>query len=179
MSNQPSMGSLLEEGQGGGQDRQAASTPATKSNEGRWANAKLIAGIVTLVAALVIIVVQMLGGETPGDLSRRRTVIDAQTLEVLEEFPITDGGAQPWTNPKTGKKSLYMAEKCFWTKDGKAKTKPTFVLLNNYAGKPGDTICPDCGRKVVGHNPMPPMELINQALAAEGHTEPKADPKGK
>ena len=43
----------------------------------------------------------------------------------------------------------------FWTKDGKPKQDPTPVLLNSWIGKSGPTFCPDCGRLVVGHNPIP------------------------
>ena len=47
----------------------------------------------------------------------------------------------------------------------KAKLEPTYVLLNKYIGKPGPTICPDCGREVKGHNPLPPPELMEEARA--------------
>jgi hypothetical protein len=49
----------------------------------------------------------------------------------------------------------YPAEPCYWTKDGKIKNDPTYVLLNEYVGKPGPTFCPDCGRLVRSHNPAP------------------------
>jgi hypothetical protein len=70
------------------------------------------------------------------------------TLKQDEDFPVIS----PFTNKKTG----YPAEACYWTKDGKRKTKPTYVILNSRLGKPGDTICPDCGRVVQPHNPLPP-----------------------
>ena len=35
------------------------------------------------------------------------------------------------------------------------KPEPTWVLVNEFVGRPGPTFCPDCGRLVVGHNPAP------------------------
>jgi hypothetical protein len=130
----------------------------------------LAASIVGIVAAFGIVAYQIFGGPpSAAQMSRMRAVVDSETGEVNEKFPIPDKGNFPWTNPKTGKPTLYPAETCFWTKDGKAKLKPTFVLLNQYAGKPGDTICPDCGRKVTTHNPMPPAQMMADAARdAEG-----------
>lgn len=101
--------------------------------------------------------------------SHFRTAIDAETGEVVSGFRVQEGESFPWTHPKTGKASLYPAEECFWNADGTAKLKPTYVLLNSYAGKTGKTSCPDCGREVVPHNPMPPDELMIQAAQREGH----------
>jgi len=47
----------------------------------------------------------------------------------------------------------YKAELCYWTKDGKPKDDPTYVILNKNRGKPEPTFCPDCGRLVREHNP--------------------------
>ena len=55
----------------------------------------------------------------------------------------------------SGGNTGYPAEPCYWTKDGKIKTDPTWVLLNSYKGSNEPTFCPDCGRLVVGHNPRP------------------------
>jgi len=49
----------------------------------------------------------------------------------------------------------YPAEVCWWTADGQASSTPTYVLLNNFIGKPGPTFCPVCHRLVVPHNPTP------------------------
>jgi hypothetical protein len=69
-------------------------------------------------------------------------------MELEEKWPVVS----PFTNRLTG----YPTEQCYWTKDGKRKKMPTYVVLNEHLNKPGDTICPDCGRIVVGHNPLPP-----------------------
>lgn len=65
------------------------------------------------------------------------------------------GETQPILSPYSGKKTGVPAEPCFWTADGGTKKEPTWVLLNELAGKPGPTFCPDCGRLVMGHNPPP------------------------
>lgn len=109
------------------------------------------------------------GRNTLRDSSNRRTMIDSVTGEVYEEYPLPTGATFPYINPKTKDRTLYPAEACYWNKDGTAKLEPTWVLLNTYAGKPGPTVCPDCGRVVVGHNPTPPDELmIEAAKRAQG-----------
>ena len=86
-------------------------------------------------------------------LSRDRIYIDASTGKPFE-YVVKIGDKTPVSAPSGGKTG-YPAELCYWTKDGKAKPDPTPVLLNVLAGKPGPTFCPDCGRLVVGHNPVP------------------------
>jgi hypothetical protein len=76
----------------------------------------------------------------------------------------------PVLSPYSGKMTGYPAERCYWTKDGKRKLTPTYVILNEHLGKPGDTICPECGRVVVGHNPPPPAEV--PLAAPETGTQP-------
>lgn len=71
------------------------------------------------------------------------------TLQVGEKNPIES----PFTKKRTG----FPAEKCYWTKDGKQKLIPTYILLNDFIGVDEPTICPDCGRIVTNHNPAPPL----------------------
>lgn len=97
-------------------------------------------------------------------LTRTRTLIDSKTEEVFENYRLPDGDTVPHENPNTGERTLYPAEACYWTRDNRAKVKPTYVLLNDYAGKSGPTTCPDCGRRVVAHNPPPPPDLLMQAV---------------
>lgn len=119
-----------------------------------------------LVLAVLVLRATLLASPDAGDLSRRRMVIDTKTGEIIKDFPIPENSTMPWTNPKTGEKTLVQGEACFWTKDGKAKLEPTYVLLNEMTGKTGPTICPDCGRTVVAHNPLPPAELLREAKKA-------------
>lgn len=97
------------------------------------------------------------------ELSRTRVMIDAATGDIITRFRLEDGMSMPYPHPRTGERTVWPAEACFWTADGKAKLEPTYVLLNEFVGKPGPTKCPDCGRDVVRHNPMPPDELILEA----------------
>jgi hypothetical protein len=99
----------------------------------------------------------------PASASRTLTLIDSATGEVFSGISTPDGAISPYENPKTGKRTLFPPEACYWTRDGKAKVEPTLVLLNDYAGKPGPTICPDCGREVFRHNPLPPEALMVKA----------------
>ena len=86
-------------------------------------------------------------------LSADRVFIDAKTGKPYE-LELKEGMPMPAPAPSGGNTG-YPAEKCYWTKDGKTKKDPTYVLLNRYIGKPEPTFCPDCGRLVVGHNPAP------------------------
>lgn len=84
-----------------------------------------------------------------------RIYICSATLKTFEH-QIQPGEVEPILSPFSGKNTGYLAETCYWTKSGKRKKIPTYVLLNEHIGRTGKTICPDCGREVVGHNPPPP-----------------------
>jgi hypothetical protein len=88
-------------------------------------------------------------------------------MRAGESWPVVS----PFTNQRTG----YPVEHCYWTKDGKRKATPTYVILNEHLGKPGDTICPDCGRVVIGHNPPPPP---GTPLAEPGSATQQTPPPG-
>jgi hypothetical protein len=92
--------------------------------------------------------------------------MDSESGEVIDQFSIPRGETFPYANPKTGKRTLFPVETCFWTKDGKAKFPPTYVILNERLGKPGPTTCPDCGRRVTVYNPTPPSSLMQAAWDA-------------
>lgn len=101
----------------------------------------------------------------PKRLARLNTLMDAETKEVFLQFPL-EGTGFPQVNPKTGKRTLYPAEACYWTKDGKAKLEPTYVVLGTWFGDRNPTKCPDCGRIVTKSNRMPPDALMQQAWDA-------------
>lgn len=128
----------------------------------------MIVGAVGMFVVAGFLLFRSVGGFTldAGEASRIRVAVDSETGKVFENHAIKDGESWPWKHPSTGKNTLYPAEACYWTSDGKAKLEPTYVALNSIMGKEGDTICPDCGRKVVAHNPMPPMELLQKAVEA-------------
>lgn len=92
-------------------------------------------------------------------------VICAVTLKHFQHER-ESGETFPYYSPYTKDQTAYPAETCYWTKDGKAKLEPTYVLLNEYIKKQGPTLCPDCGRLVEPHNPPPPAELMAAAQKA-------------
>jgi len=86
------------------------------------------------------------------ETSASRMFIDAETGKPFRHH-MTMGEPLPVDAP-SGKKSGYPAEACYWTKDGKPKTEPTWVFVPGvWKGTKEPTFCPDCGRLVVGHNP--------------------------
>ena len=100
------------------------------------------------------------------DASRYRPAVDVETGKAYREFRMPQEDPPPWKSPDTGQETVWPAELCYWTREGKATLTPTLVVLNEYLGKTGPTLCPDCGRAVVRHNPTPPIELMLEA--AEG-----------
>lgn len=116
-----------------------------------------------LSAAAVIVVWQVVRRPGP-DLaaaSRMRTLIDSESGEVFADHRVAEGASYPLVNPKTGRATLFPAERCYWTRAGEAKWRPTFVFV-----PPGEAsaVCPECGREVVPHNPRPPEDLMLEAL---------------
>lgn len=118
------------------------------------------------VATYVVISWIRTANAAPDEASRRRTLVCSQTDEVFTDVVIPKDAHFPLKNPKTGSDTLFIPEACYWTKDGKAKLSPTWVLLNQFKGKTGPTICPDCGREVRTHNPQPPAQLMIDAAEA-------------
>lgn len=92
-------------------------------------------------------------GASAASVANDRVFIDATTGNTFE-YQLRMGDAIPVDAP-SGQKTGFPAEACYWTKEGTATSEPHFVLLNDYANKPGPTFCPTCSRLVVGHNPVP------------------------
>jgi hypothetical protein len=93
----------------------------------------------------------------PSDAVRRantRTFICSETGKVFE-VTIKEGMTIPIHSKYSGKDTGWPAEFCYWNADGSTRKDPTPVLLRLYKGQKDPTFCPDCGRLVVGHNPMP------------------------
>ncbi|MCB9852289.1 MAG: hypothetical protein H6819_04275 [Phycisphaerales bacterium] len=103
--------------------------------------------------------------------SRERIFICAKTGKPFEHT-IQIGESEPIYSPHSKANTGYHAELCFWTKDEngewKAKLDPTPVLLKSLFDPDAETVCPDCGHDVVGHNPRPPQELMDAAKRAAG-----------
>ncbi len=161
----PKLPSLVDESHAAEAGSRRPSRPVRVGGSNRREIIMIGGAAIALIAAAAIAYSTLGGGNDPGAASRRRTLIDAQTGEVFKDFPIRDGDAYPRPNPKTGTDTLYPAEACYWNRDGTAKLTPTYVFVRAYLGEPGETRCPDCGREVVQHNPLPPDDLMLQAAA--------------
>lgn len=129
----------------------------------RWRRAMRPAVAIALTAAAVISAWRLLGGSGPdlASASRTRTLIDAVSGEVFVDHRVPDGASFPLPHPGTGEATLYPAEACHWTAEGEAKWTPTWVHIPL---DQASAACPDCGRKVVPHNPRPPEDKMLQAL---------------
>ncbi|MGE3107940.1 MAG: hypothetical protein AB7G11_10610 [Phycisphaerales bacterium] len=116
-----------------------------------------------LLAALIVF--RSIGGTDIVAGTKKRSAIDSATSKMYE-IRIIEGDRFPWINPETGERTLYPVEACYWTRDNRATLKPTYVFVKAYAGINEKTVCPDCGREVRQHNPMPPDELMTEAVEA-------------
>ena len=140
-----------------------------------------------LAVAAVVIVIRRSITSPEVAAANTRVFIDSATgksfkseIKVGEDIPIL---------APSGKNTGYPAEECYWTADGHVKETPTYVLVKEYAGSPGQpTFCPDCHRLVVGHNPRananrkpPPTEAEYNARHSNSNskkTEPPAPGTG-
>jgi hypothetical protein len=114
-----------------------------------------IAAIALVLIGLVAAFLSLRDNVGPGEaaaMSRDRIFICAETGKPFE-YSIRAGDKIPVYSPHSKKNTGYQAELCFWTADGQPKADPTPVLLNQYAGQPGPTFCPDCSRLVTAYNP--------------------------
>jgi hypothetical protein len=134
---------------------------------------KAIAGIV-LVGGLALAAWTIWGSvsNNPATIANRRLFVDSVTgknfwvnLDDVSEVP---------TQVPGGGKTGYPAELCYWTADGKTKTEPTGVLLNETVGRSGPTFCPDCRRLVVGRNPVPGPGVSPPPTEAEYRANPRS-----
>lgn len=114
-----------------------------------------------------------LGGESVEQRASDRMFICAECHQPFE-YTLQMGDITPVKCGKCGKQAAYPAEACYWAKgpDGvwKAKLEPTFVLVKKRMDPETTekTYCPDCGQEVVGHNPLPPEELLRAAGWKDG-----------
>lgn len=107
------------------------------------------------------------------DIAAGRDAIDSETKEIFKITMGRDFKGFPAINPKTGKNTLYPVERCYWNQCGKIKGG-TPVILNDYLGILGPTKCPTCGKKVVGHNPLPPNTRVDdQGILHENPIPPE------
>jgi hypothetical protein len=129
-------------------------------------------------------VIAFLRGDAPADSSYTMYICTETGKAFRHQNQLNE--SHPIYSPYTKKNTGVIAEPCFWTADGGTKTQPTWVLLNELAGKPGPTFCPECGRLVVGHNPgpgalskAPPARaeyFARTRIAAKGSSEGAGEP---
>lgn len=130
-------------------------------NESGGRRARLIA-LVVFIALAVSYTAYWLSRPGLAEQGNARNFLCVESNKPFEHV-LEAGEIEPITSPFTGRKTGWMAEACYWTRDGKAKKTPTLVVERRRMGLEGETICPDCGRRVVGHNPRPPKELMDAA----------------
>lgn len=129
-------------------------------------------GIVLAIAAVGLVVWSVssnLGDSAAAANARERVFICAETSKPFNHELVV-GESIPVKSPHSGKNTGYPAELCYWTADGGVKDEPTAVLMNNLAGKPGRTYCPDCKRLVVGFNPRAMPGMKPPPTASEQHS---------
>ena len=123
-------------------------SPFFQTQKGRVVVGAAIVGVVALLF-------WVLGGRSPGAAaSADRTYICSKTGKVFK-VTLKPGMEIPVKSPYSGEMTGYPAEECFWNADGTTRKEPSFVLVRKYLGEKEETFCPDCGRRVVPHNPAP------------------------
>jgi len=121
--------------------------------EGRVGKLATVVGTVLALGVAGFAVSSFLKGGTP-DGAHYSMYICTETGKSFRHKNVL-GETHPIHSPHSGRNTGVLAEPCYWTADGATRPEPTWVLLDESAGKPGPTFCPDCGRLVVGHNPPP------------------------
>jgi len=113
-------------------------------------------GVVLLLAALSLAgwsIAQYFKADS-FDEANSMICIDSETGQSFKHRKV-EGESIPFLSPQTDRNTAYPAEMCYWNADGSLRKEPFPVLLNSCAGKQEPTFCPDCGRLVRGHNPVP------------------------
>jgi hypothetical protein len=134
---------------------------------------KILAAVLIVGAGIAgfLAIRSVIGPNEGAQIANDRIFIDASTGRPFNVV-LKSGLEIPVTAPSGGKTG-FPAELCFWTKEGTIREQPFAVLLNQTVGKPPPTFCPDCGRLVVGHNPVP------QPGAQPPPTEAEYKPRGR
>ncbi len=110
----------------------------------------------------------MQSGSDPAAVANLRVFMCSETGKTFEH-KIVEDEVEPIESPFTGRPTGYSPEACYWSKgeDGKWKAKltPTYVILKRTLNPESreKTFCPDCGKEVRGHNPLPKADLMKAA----------------
>ena len=122
-----------------------------RSDSGKIAG---IAGALVCVVLGIWVIHNAVGPSYAERIGNERVYICSETLKTFNH-DVVPGEKLPVYSPPSGKNTGYPTEQCWWTADGKVADEPTYVLLNQYIGKPEPTFCPVCHRLVRMHNPGP------------------------
>lgn len=139
---------------------------------------KISVAVVLLVAAGIIAYIQG-GGPDPADSAATRVYIDIATNKPFK-YTIKEGQIEPIKAPSGGLTG-YRAEACYWGKDAEGrwfiKDEPTYVVLKTRIDPTSeeDTFCPDCERRVVGHNKKPTQEMVDRANGVAAEPTPEEE----
>lgn len=131
-----------------------------------------VVAVIIVIAAAVALYFSVFKSDSQSqlvDLNRFRWYIDESGKAFVHELKI----GEPSVPVSPDGKKAFLAELCYWTKDGKIKDQPTPVLLNQYINKPEPTFCPDCDRLVVGRNPSPVGDPTVQLPPTRAEYQPK------
>jgi hypothetical protein len=109
---------------------------------------------VALIAVALVGVAIWIGWRATADpvaeAAARRTLMDAETGELVEIRVDERFSGFPVVNPGTGRSTLYPTETC--RSEVCAARGGTPVILNSYLGKEGPTHCPVCRAEARFHN---------------------------
>ncbi|MHC4233995.1 MAG: hypothetical protein ACYSUQ_02665 [Planctomycetota bacterium] len=114
----------------------------------------LIGVIVVVVAVAGYYTWSSLGESKVVRSANTRTLKCSETGKLFEVQLTTDMPPYPHENPRTGRKTLYPTEVCYWNQCG--QKGGTRVILNQWLDQEDPTYCPVCGQVVRPHNPAPP-----------------------
>ncbi len=132
---------------------------------------------VLLIAAAGGVVWYQVGGESAAATAAHQRVLMCNECQGTFPHDLVEDEIQPIECDVCGKQAAYSPEECYWAKgaDGswQGKIEPTYVILKSRMDPTSSekTLCPDCGKVVVGHNKatnMPSEELMSAARAAAG-----------
>jgi len=153
----------------------AQTTANADAADTRSQRMKLIGAIVILAAAGGIVWYQIGGRNEAVHQAEVRKLQCASTGKTFAHDLVL-GEIEPMKCEICGKMDAYWPEACYWTKDASGKWAikevPSYVILPRRMDPEGASTakCPDCGRRVVGHNPRPTQADIDRANG--GETEP-------
>ena len=135
------------------------------NQSGKLGTGAIVAGFLLVLFLAYFVYRNTFGPSLAARMGSERVYV---CVETGKSFSYTPGENElyPVMSPHSGKKTGFPGEACYWTKDGKIKTEPTWVLRNSFKKVKGPTFCPECDRfmdpnagpVVAGMDPPPTRE---------------------